>query len=197
MATVLGVVLAAGRSTRFETGNKLLAEIGGEPVVVYAARTLFGSANGVDDALAVLGHESGRIEDALADLNLRTVKNPDYGTGQATSVALGARIAAEEGFDAALFVLGDLPCVAPGTVRQLVETFEQADAQIVVPTHDDKRGNPVLFGRQHFEELASLTGDRGGRAIFETHPVERVPVDDPGIHLDVDTVADLQRVRDS
>ena len=195
MATVLGVLLAAGEGTRFEGGNKLLAEIDGKPVVVYAARTLV--ASGVDDALAVLGHEADRVEDALTDLEVRTVENPDYGRGQATSVALGAGIADEEGFDAALFVLGDLPCVAPETVRKLVGAFEQTDAGIAVPTYGGRRGNPVLFGREHFDELTELTGDRGGRALFEAHPVERVPVDDPGIHLDVDTAADLQRARDS
>lgn len=201
MATVLGVLLAAGRGTRFEDGNELLAEIDGEPVVVHAARTLVRNVNGagtpLDDVVAILGHESDRVEGALTDLDLRTIRNPNYGDGQATAVALGALIAEEEGFDAALFALGDLPRVTPGTARQLVEAFEQADAEIVVPTHDDRRGNPVLFGRRHFEELAGLTGDRGGRALFEAYPVERVPVDDPGIHLDVDTVADLRRVRES
>ena len=196
MVTVLGVLLAAGKGTRFEDGNKLLARIDGEPVVVYAARTLLGNGNCVDDIVAVLGHEADRVEDALADLNLRTVRNPDHGDGQATSVTLGAQIADEEGFDATLFALGDLPCVTPETVRQLVEAFERTDAGIVVPTHDDRRGNPVLFGRQQFEELSGLTGDRGGRALFEEHPVKRVPVDDPGIHQDVDTVSDLRRIRD-
>ena len=197
MTSVLGVLLAAGQGTRFEAGNKLLAEIDDEPVVDHAARTLV--ATRIDDVLAVLGHDADRVEDALADLadlDLRTVRNPDYEEGQATSVALGAQIADEEGFDAALFALGDLPCVAPETVRQLVETFEQGDAGIVVPTHGGQRGNPVLFGRDHFEELAGLSGDRGGRTLFESHPVERVPVDDPGIHRDVDTVADLERTRD-
>lgn len=206
----LGVLLAAGTGSRFEGSdddrsgddNKLLAAVAGEPVVVRAARTLVDAseraadAGSIDDVVAVLGHEADRVEAALSGLDVEAVRNPDYETGQATSVARGAALARDWDADAVVFALGDMPCVRPDTVRAVVEAFARTDdAHVAVPVHDGRRGNPAVFGSRHFDALASLTGDRGGRTLFEAHPVERVPVDDPGVHLDVDTVADLRRAR--
>lgn len=194
---VLGVLLAAGTGSRFEAGNKLLANLGGAPVVVGAARALVGAHDEghLDDLVAVLGHESDRTGQALAGLPLETVENPSYEAGQATSVARGTRVARDRDADAVVFGLGDVPCVSPETVRALVETWRERDAGIVVPTYQDRRGNPVLFDERHFDELLAVDGDSGGRELFADNPVERVAVDDPGIHLDVDTVEDLDALR--
>jgi molybdenum cofactor cytidylyltransferase len=194
---VLGVLLAAGTGSRFEAGNKLAADLAGEAVVGRAARTLVDARAGghLDDAVAVLGHEAELVAEALADLPVEAVENPAYEAGQSTSVARGVRIAGERDADAAVFALGDVPCVAVGTVAALVDAWRDAGAGIVVPTHDGRRGNPVLFDERHFQELRALSGDAGGRSLFERYPVERIAVDDPGVHRDVDTVADLAALR--
>ncbi len=195
---VLGVLLAAGTGSRFEEGNKLLADLGGDPVVVRAGQTLLTAAErgAVDDLVAVVGHEAERTREALADLPFETVENTDFEAGQATSVAHGVEAASERGADAAVFALGDLPLVSPETVRALVETWRDRDAGIVVPTYEGERGNPVLFDARHFDVLRTVSGDTGGRELFEDNPVERVPVDDPGVHRDVDTVDDLAELRE-
>ncbi|PSP76386.1 nucleotidyltransferase family protein [Halobacteriales archaeon QS_1_68_20] len=198
--TVLGVLLAAGTGSRFEAGNKLLADLGGDPVVVRSAETLVEAHAGgfLDDLVAVVGHEAERTAEALADLPFETVENPDYEAGQATSVARGVRVARERGADAAVFALGDLPCVDASTVEAVVAAWRDSDdgAGIVVPTCDGRRGNPVLFDARHFDELLAVSSDTGGRELFDASPVERVPVDDPGIHRDVDTVGDLAELRE-
>lgn len=194
---VVGVLLAAGTGSRFGDGQKLLADCAGEPLVRHAARTLRDAA--LDGVVAVLGHERERVAAALPD-GVDTVDNPDYADGQATSVARGARAAADRGAAAAVFALGDMPCVDPATVDALVAAYRRLDretgADIVVPTVEGRRGNPVLFGAAHFDALQDVAGDRGGRALFDEFPVERVPVDDPGIHRDVDTEADLRELAD-
>lgn len=192
---VVGVLLAAGSGTRFAGGNKLLAEAvaAGDraPVVRHAAEKLVGAP--VDDAVAVLGHEAGRVGTALDALAIETVYNPEHESGQATSVRRGIEWARTHEADAALFALGDMPWVAPSTYRALVDTWRATEVGIVVPTHRGQRGNPVVFGARHFEALASVSGDTGGRALMEREPVERVAVDDPGIHRDVDQREDLER----
>lgn len=190
---VVGVLLAAGRGTRFEGGNKLLAEVERdgemEAVVRLAAERLLDAP--VSEAVAVLGHEAERVGDALAPLPLETVRNRDWASGQATSVRRGVSWARAREADAALFALGDMPWVAPSTYRALVDNWRATDAGIVVPTYEGRRGNPVIFGARHFDELARVTGDTGGRDLLEDQPVEWVPVEDPGIRQDVDTREDL------
>ncbi|MFC4405557.1 nucleotidyltransferase family protein [Haloarchaeobius iranensis] len=187
--SVVGVLLAAGTASRFGDGQKLLAELDGEPLVHHAARTLL-DAN-VDGIVAVLGDRRERVAAALPE-GVETVHNPDYAEGQATTVARGVRAAADRGADAAVIALGDMPCVDAGTVAALVDAFRGTGSDIVVPTAEGRRGNPVLFGAAHFDTLQSVSGDRGGRALFDSYPVERVAVADPGIHLDVDTEDDMQ-----
>ena len=192
---VVGVLLAAGTGSRFGDGQKLLAELDGEPLVRHAARTLVDAD--LDGLVAVLGHERERVAAALPD-GIETVHNPDYADGQATTVARGARAAAERGAGAAVFALGDMPCVDPATVTTLVAAYRsesrETDAEIVLPTFEGRRGNPVLFGASHFEALQDVSGDTGGRALFDSVPVERVAVADPGIHRDVDTDDDLREL---
>ena len=197
---VVGVLLAAGVGTRFGGRNKLLAEVQAgtavddqpdesEPLVRLSARTLVEAP--VDDDVAVLGHEANAVAEALDPVEIATVRNPDYESGQATSVAQGVAWARDRDADAALFALGDMPWVRVGTCRAVIDRWRESDADIVVPEYGGRRGNPVLFDAAHFEALASVSGDTGGRELIERHPVQRVAVDDPGIHRDVDEEADI------
>lgn len=192
--TIVGVLLAAGRGTRFDDGNKLLADLDGEPVVRRAARCLVEADLG--RVCAVLGHEADRVADALANLPMEAVRNPDVEAGQSTSVARGVAWADERDADAAVFALGDLPRVSPATVRSLVDRWRETGAGIVVPAYEGQRGNPVLFDARHFDALERVEGDVGGRELIRRgEDVARVAVDDPGILADVDTEADLDELR--
>ncbi|WP_227377703.1 nucleotidyltransferase family protein [Haladaptatus halobius] len=193
-STVVGVLLAAGTSSRFGSPNKLLRKLDGVPVVRRAAWTL--TASSVNKVIVVLGYNDALVADILATVEKSVVHNPHYEEGQGTSVAQGALAAEDVGADAAVFHLGDMPCVDSQTVDALVDAYEKTDATIVVPTYDGERGNPVLFDASHFETLQRLKGDDGGRLLFKANPIERVPVNDPGIHLDVDTPEDLEELRE-
>ncbi len=190
----VGVLLAAGTSTRFGDANKLVADLDGTPVVRHAAERL--AASPVEACVAVLGHEADRIAAALDDLPMATVRNPEYREGQGTSVARGAAWAAERGADTAAFALGDLPRVAPSTYERLLDAAADASpSAVVVPTYRGERGNPVAFGADHFPALRELEGDAGGRALFAERDVTRVAVDDPGVRCDVDAPGDLNDLR--
>lgn len=189
-ATVGGVLLAAGMGTRFEGGNKLLAEIDGEPIVRRAARTLVESS--VSEVVAVLGHQADAVEDALGGLCVSTRRNARYEEGQSTSVAAGVDAARERGWDGAVFALGDMPFVDRESVDRLVSAYAEGAGTVLAPEYDGTRGNPVLFDSQHFDALADVTGDRGGRDIVSSSGT-LLPVDDPGVLEDVDREEHLDR----
>ncbi|AHG01245.1 molybdenum cofactor cytidylyltransferase (plasmid) [Halostagnicola larsenii XH-48] len=195
MTGLVGVVLAAGLGTRFEDGNKLLARVEGEPIVGRAARSIADAS--LDRTIATLGHDGPAVRRAVDPHVDETIQVDEYERGQSRSVRAGARYARETTADAALFLPGDMPCVESKTVRRLVDAYRSAGDGAVVPTYDDRRGNPVLFDAAHFDELASLAGDTGGRELFEKIDVRRVPTNDPGIHVDIDTRTDLWSVRQS
>lgn len=183
-----GVLLAAGHSTRFGEENKLLAVIDGEPLVRRAARSLLAAS--LDDVVVVVGHQAGTVRDALEGLDVETRINPDHREGQSTSVRTGVEAARERGWDAVVFGLGDMPFVDPTSIDALVSAYRERDETVIAPSYEGARGNPVLFDRDHFDELSSVSGDRGGREII-ARVGTLVPVDDPGVRADIDRQSDL------
>jgi molybdenum cofactor cytidylyltransferase len=192
-STVVGVLLAAGGSTRFGERNKLLAAVDGTPLVRRAARTLRDSR--VSHVVAVLGHQSSAVRDVLADLAIEFVENDAHERGLSTSVARGARVAAESDADAAVFLPGDMPFVESSTVDLLVDAFQGDVADAVAPVYRDQRGNPVVFGARHFDALRSVDGDVGGRNVLLDSDGALLETDDEGTVADIDTQADLERAR--
>jgi len=188
--TVGAVLLAAGQSSRFGSENKLLATVGDETIVRKAANTLLRPS--LDGRVAVVGHEAVAVRETLP-VGFHIRYNDKYRDGQHTSVQEGVNAAREAGWDAAVFVLGDMPFVSPATIESLCEAFEDGQGSIVTPTYNDHRGNPVLFGATHYDVLADSPRDEGGRQLVETHPdTVRIAVDDPGIHRDIDQPEDLE-----
>lgn len=192
-AGISGVLLAAGESTRFDDGNKLLATLDDEPLVWHAGLAL--AEAGLEPRIAVLGRDADEVESALSGLGFEFVRNPDYADGQATSVRRGIR--ALEGVDATVIALGDMPAVEPASVAALVAAYRAGEGTALAAAHEGRRGNPVLFDRRHFDTLRALDGDTGGRdVLLAGEESALVQTGDPGVCADVDTRSDIARLRD-
>ena len=189
------IVLAAGRSTRMGGPNKLLAEIGGRPLVRIVAEQAVASR--ASPVIVVTGHERAKVEAALAGLRVRFAHNPDYAAGLSTSLKAGLG-ALPPSVDGAIVCLGDMPQVTAGLIDRLVEAFDpERGALVVVPTIDGKRGNPVVWSRRFFSDLMALDGDVGARHLIATYAdvVAEVPVEDAAALTDVDTPDALLAVK--
>ena len=190
---VIAVVLAAGQSSRMGT-NKLLADVGGEAMV---RRTVDGIAAAVDGVIVVTGRDADHIRRALDGLDVRFVHNPDFAHGLSTSLRRGIDAVPADA-DAALICLADMPLVTASVAARLVAAFNPAEHRsICVPVHQGERGNPVLWGRQHFEALRSLSGDRGARVLFDQYAddVVEVAIPDRSVLTDIDTPEALDDFR--
>jgi len=189
------IMLAAGRSTRMGGPNKLLASIAGKPLVRIAVEQALASR--AEPVIVVTGHERGRVEAALSDLNVRLVHNPDYAQGLSTSLKAGLGVVPDN-VDSAIVCLGDMPQVTTALIDRLMATFDpKGNAHVVVPTIGGKRGNPVVWSRQFFPELMRLDGDVGARHLIGANAdvVVEVSVEDTGVLIDVDTPEALVAVR--
>jgi len=184
-----GVILAAGTSTRYGSENKLLILLSGTPIVKRVAETA--SKSTLAAVVAIVGHQSESVSEVLRPTVDGVRYNDRYADGQSASVRHSVAIARERDWDAIVFILGDMPFVKPTTIEVLEDTYRSSAASIVVPCYEGQRGNPVLFGRQHFEQLAGLSGDQGGREILLNHEgAQLVDVDDTGVIEDIDTEQD-------
>ena len=189
---VAAIILAAGRSTRMGGPNKLLAELGGKPLVrLVAEQALASKAKGV---IVVTGHQAELVEKALAGLDVKFVRNPDFAQGLASSVKAGVA-AVPDGADGAVICLGDMPMISAALIDRLIEAFAPDRGNLIaVPVSDGRRGNPVLWSRRFFNELMTLDGDIGARHLIAKHTeaVAEVPVEGFGAFLDIDTPQALE-----
>lgn len=192
---VAAVVLAAGRSTRMGAVNKMLAEIGGKPLVRIAAEQAIASQ--ARPVIVVTGHEREKVEAALKGLPVRLVYNPDFADGLGTSLRVGIAAVPQEA-DAAVICLGDMPQVDAALINKLIAVFDPENgALVVVPSIDGRRGNPVVWSRRFFHDLMSIQGDVGARYLIGSYAeaVVEVPVAGEAALTDVDTPESLSAVK--
>lgn len=184
---IAAIVLAAGRSERMGKKNKLLADIGGKPMIRHVVERILESR--VTQVHVVLGHEQSQVRDALAGTNVKFVENPSHAEGMSTSIKAGLSVLDPQ-INGAIICLGDMPLVSARLIDTLIATFENHHGHaICVPTYDRTRGNPVLWPSELFKEMLKIEGDMGAKPLIEAHQalLHEVPQPDGALLFDIDT----------
>jgi molybdenum cofactor cytidylyltransferase len=179
--------MAAGLSRRMG-GAKLAVPLGGRPMVTATLGAV--RRAGLPLLLVVGGHAEAVLAAAPGTPYVHAERHPE---GLAESLKAGLD-AAPATWAAALVVLGDMPFVQAATLRALADALA-AGAPAVVPVQGGRRGNPAGFARTLWPQLMMLEGDQGARPLLDALGVAEVPVDDPGIHRDIDRPEDLPQTR--
>lgn len=180
------VLLAAGRSERFgDIGSKLDEPFLGRPLGLHVAVTL--EAMPFATRIAV----TGRAALDYGAHGFRVVPNVAAGDGLASSVKLGVACAQAQGAAAVLVALADMPRVTAAHIYRLFDASTGADTVVASSDGTDPKP-PALFGAGRFAFLRSLDGDTGARDLVRAG---RHVVTSPAELLDVDTPADLERLR--
>lgn len=190
---VAGLILAAGGSKRIGQPKQLL-DWKGQPFVRVVAQTALSS--GLHPVYVVTGAHAEQVEEALAGLDVKIIRNLQWAEGQSTSLKAGIKNLSPE-TQAVVTMLVDQPHIPPPLIEGLVEAHATLISPIVTTMVEHRRGNPVLFNRITFDDLLEIDGDVGGRKIFSRYKVHYVPWLDARIGLDVDTLEDYQRLLDA
>lgn len=187
-ARVRPLLLAGGYSVRFGSDKRQVALAEGDTLLERSLRTwqqalgpVYVALRGDDAALALRVH-------ALGAHPLCCTRSADgLGATLAQAVALLPP-------GPVLVGLADMPFVQPATLQSLARRLEDG-AAAVAPFFGERRGNPVGFAAQHRPLLLGLQGDRGAGALLASLPLERLPVEDAGVLLDIDSPGDLETAR--
>lgn len=181
------LILAAGFSNRFGS-LKLLAKL--ENGLTVFEQTQQRLAAAVPEHCVITRPE---LSDALSPYcdNLQVFDEAERGMGATLAFGMGFT----KSWDTCLICLADMPMI-PSTVYQQIAEASAAD-KIVVPNFAGQAGNPVAFGSAFYGELATLTGDAGGRPVLRQHPDEVItlPIDNEAVLQDIDTPLDLARLQ--
>jgi molybdenum cofactor cytidylyltransferase len=175
--------------------QKLLLPLGGKPVLQRVLESAL--ASDVHEVICVVRDLAPiRQQICLSDDRLCWLVNYAADRGQSTSVIAGLW-AIDPKSNGALFLVGDQPMIPSELIDSMLDRFETSSASIVAPSFDGQTRNPVLFRRNLFPEILQLTGDRGGRALLETHRDRTAVVewDDELPFMDLDVREDYERLK--
>ena len=189
-AAALGcVIMASGQGKRFG-GNKLMAELGGKPLIAWV---LDATEDAFDCRVVVTRHaevaalcRQRQITAVLHDLPYRS-----------DTVRLGLE-ALGGGLSGCMFCPGDQPLLSRESVRAMALRAAQGRSFIWRLAYGDTAGTPVIFPRWAFPQLRALPQGKGGSVILQKNPgqVRDVPARGDYELWDVDSPGDLKRVSD-
>ena len=189
---IAAIILAAGYSTRMGRPKALLDWHGHTFLSTIHAGL---HSTHIAPIVVVTGADSDAIKSAHAGLDVTWVRNPDPSQGMLSSFRCGLHALCERSVLPMGVMLGlvDHPSVVQSTYAELVRHV--APDTIVVPEHGGRRGHPVIFGNQFVDELLEGDCPEGARSVVHAHSeaVQIVPVDDPGVLLDIDTPEEYDR----
>ena len=142
-----------------------------------------------------------QIAKAAEKRGITAVQNREPERGIALSLRLGLE-AAQEAFAGqgredrlrgVLFTVCDQPGIETATMQRIFNTGVLHPGNIVCAGRSGRTGNPVLWDRRYFPELAELTGDVGGRQIMDSHREQvRIVETEAEELIDVDRREDLR-----
>ena len=165
---------------------KPLLPFGSVTVVENCVRAL--QEGGVDEIIVVLGHRSDKVKERIKHLNVHFAFNSNPESEMGESIACGVRELSLN--DGSIFIsLVDQPAIPSGVIRKLIQTKQQTDAKLIVPTFQNRGGHPVLVDLCLRNELLNLSAQNGLRGLIKNQndKILRVEVESPFIRRDIDT----------
>ena len=183
------VLLAAGRSTRFARGDKLLMPFQGRKLLDHAAACLSGEP--VAARLAVVPAVPDERSDLLQAAGWSTIPNPHARTGLSSSLKCGVQAASENAYvDHVMIILADMPAIPAQHLHRLQQAVH-AGHPAAMSLSGGRLSPPAIFSRSVFERLLSAQGDTGARDIFQSlEDGVTVPLH-ASYAFDIDTEEDL------
>jgi len=191
----IGILLAAGRSTRFGKDKRVECLPDDTPIVLASSLNL---KTVVDRLFVAIRENDQALEGLLSAAGIEYVVcvAADLGMGHSLSDAT-RRVSQKlesEGFKSCscIVALADMPFIHPTSYQRVVAALEQG-ASIVRPEYQGHIGHPVGFSEKWWPNLMNLEGEQGAKDLITDHANELniIACDDPGVILDIDRPEDL------
>ena len=184
MVTRRAIILAAGASERLGM-DKALLEVGEQTLIELVFNRL--ERANLEVTIVTRGSLANSIQALLPESNV--IVNPNPELGRTGTIQCGIN---EIGICPVLIVPVDRPGFSLETVN-LLRRMETATA----PEYNGKGGHPIALTSQDCEAILKARPDVPLRDLINT---SRIEVNDPHLHLNIDTPSDVQqllRVADS
>jgi molybdenum cofactor cytidylyltransferase len=193
--SVGALVLAAGMSRRMGQPKVLMPWANGKSIIEHILDQLILAR--LDHISVVTGHRAAEVSAVAAKLDIPTVFNAEFATGEMLSSIKAGLRAMPEHIAAALIVLGDQPRIQPRVITQILSAYAESAHEIVAPSYKQRRGHPILIDRRLWAEILALPPDGTPRDVINAHTdrIAYVEVDTDSVLSDVDTPQEYAQER--
>jgi len=188
---VAAVILSAGESKRMDSFPKANLLYKSETFLEIGVR-IFRTAE-IEKIIVVLGKHTDIIQKKHEHLDVEFIENTDFRKGQLSSIQTAIRTIPDN-CEAVIIHQVDQPLVKSGTIAALWETFQLKRSQIILPVCNERRGHPVLFGNEVFDQLLDAPFDIGARKVVwdNEDKIDEIKVNDRGILININTPNDYK-----
>lgn len=185
---VWGIILAAGYSQRMGKDKMLLPYKEKSILRHVIDQSLNSSLSGI--SVVVNPDVPGLFHEAVNGNKI--IVNDQAIDGISTSVKLGLRSVPTD-MDAVMFLLGDQPLLSTVDINHVIQEYKIHGSFIVQASYKGKKGHPVLFDREMFPEILTISGDEGARTILKKYQNQVVNAEiDKELLKDIDTIEDYE-----
>lgn len=187
---ISAVLLAAGASKRFGS-PKMLARVGGEPLIRRVTRSFVEA--GFAEVAVVLAPGASGIAEALEGLGVVTVANPRPEDGMLSSAQVGLS-ALSSGCGRVALSPADLPGLTAPVLRRILASLPPPTSLgVAVPTGAGRRGHPLVIPASLVPRLLSWEPDRRLSDLLREPDVHVHELPGFGVEVlrDVDVPSDL------
>lgn len=177
------LIPAAGTASRMRGADKLLEDVGGEPML---RRQALLALSVCPQVIVTLRQDDPARRKALEGLDIIALPVADAAEGMAASIRAGAAMAA----GAVMILPGDMPELTAADLLTVIDAFDQDRSAICRGTAaDGTPGHPVILPADLRAELLELRGDEGARSLLQRHKarVRLIALPDQHALTDLDT----------
>ena len=184
MKKLAAAILAAGESRRMGRPKALVPFEG----LTFVERLLQATNHPrVGIVRVVLGANAESIQAELELDQEIVVVNQDWQQGQLSSIQSAIRSLPADQTAGLLLCPVDHPLISTQLVSRLIAEFDSDRKLIVVPTHQGRRGHPVIFHASLYAELLDASPNVGARQVVWAHPdaIAEIETDEAGVILNL------------
>ncbi len=182
---IIGILLAAGQSTRFGQSKQSFVLPNGYEMALQSALNL---QQVVDEVVVVLHPQHTELKTKLQTHGLTCLMLEREKSLMGDSIATAISASMGQDIDGWLIALADMPYIEVTSLKLMATTLALSNTLICAPTYQGQRGHPVGFNAILAESLVQLTGQEGARSILKKHKnkINLVEMTDENVVYDID-----------
>ena len=154
MATIAGIVLAAGSAMRMGEPKQLLPYRGSTLLNFVIASA---EASRLDHVVVVTGANAEAVGDSLVTQRATVIFNPDFHLPNMASVVRGAKSVEADAF---VTLPADMPGISAELIDTVIDWWEAESPWAAMTAYLDRASHPFLLSRAALDEAAKVEGPK-------------------------------------